>query len=498
MVTDADAPESILARATQSQRSMLLSHLVRILCKVASVLVLARLVAPAEHGLYAMAGSLTLFLTLFRDFGLGTAAIQAPQLTEDDRTTLHRTHLLLGAALCAATVALIPAVVWFYDEPRLAPLLAVMSVHFLFLGFNAWPRVLLSRDLQFPTLNRLETSAVLLATVVMIAAGALGAGAYSFAAFLLTFEGSLVFLAWRACPWRPRGQVDLRRLRPLLRTGADLTGVQTISYLAAHIDTFAVGRWFGPRLLGLYTRPAQLLILPVQHIATPLGQVLAAALARTSLQSSEFRIQFLRTTNLILHLTFPFATCCIALPAETTRIILGADWLEASPFLRWFGVGGLFVALSATLQPLALALQRTRRLAGLALLSLVITACAVFMARNSGPIAIATAVALVQGFLLVPRMAWIVHASEIHLRDFAAAAAGPVLASSVFAAGLLAGNIFTNHGSVPLRFATAIACGSAGFALVACISARLRDELRYVWSHLPGRAASSLPAKGPA
>jgi len=496
MVTDADAPESILARATHSQRSTLLSHFIRVLCKVLSVLVLARLVAPADHGLYAMAGSLTLFLTVFRDFGLGGAAVQAPRLTEDDRTTLYRAHLFLGFALCLATLALIPALVWFYDQPRLAPLLAVMSVHFLFLGYNAWPRVLLARDLQFPTLNRIETSAVVLATAVMIAAGALDAGAYSFAAFLLTFESSLMFLAWRACPWRPRGRFDFRRLRPLLRTGTDLTGLQTISYFAAHLDTFAVGRWFGPRFLGLYARPAQLLILPVQHIATPLAQVLAAALSRTSPQSDEFRIQLFRTTNLILHLTFPFATCCIALPLETTRIVLGPDWLDASPFLRWFGVGALFVALNATLQPLALALRRTRRLAGFALFSLIVTSCAVFIARDSGPVAIAAAVALVQGFLLLPRLAWIVHASEIRLRDFASAAFGPILASAAFATGLIAGKVVSAHTSAPFRFAVALACGGACIALATTLSARLRDELRYVWSHLPGRAASSPSAKG--
>lgn len=495
MVTDEDSPESILPRATRGQQSMLFSHSVRVACKIASVLIVARLVSPGDHGLYAMAASLTLLLTLFRDLGLGNAAVQAARLDEDDRTTLYWAHLALGLALCAATVALIPTLVWFYNEPRLAPLAALMSVHFVFLGINAFPRVLLARDLDFAALNRLETAAVLLATIVMITVGALSGGAYAFAAFLLTFEGTLMLTAWGACAWRPRGRRAWSRLRPFLRTGTDLTIYHVVAHLAAQVDTLVIGRGFGPQVLGLYNRPAQFLLLPVQHIAAPLNQVLLSALARADHQSAEFRIQFQRTTSLIVYLTLPFAGCCIALPSETVRLVLGPNWHEAAPFLRWLGLGAVFAALGATVYPLAIALRRTRELIALASVSLFATVVAVLVAHDSGAVAIAAAVALTQGLLLLPRLWLVTRNSAVNLRDYAAAITGPVVVSAVFTGALLAAGYALAATTSLQRLAASLAVGAVCISITAAVWPRLRAELHYVWSHRPGARESISPAK---
>lgn len=464
---------------------MLFSHAVRVLCKVVSVLVLARLVTPPDHGLYAMAASLTLLLTVFRDFGLGTAAVQAPQLDEDERTTLCWAHVAMGCVLSGATLALIPAVIWFYEKPELGPLVALMSTSFVFLGINAFPRVLLARELRFATLNRLETIAVLLATAVLIVTGAAGGGAYAFAAFLLTFEGSLMIAAWRACSWRPRGRRDLSRLRPLLRTGASLTGYNLVVHVCAHIDTVAVGKWFGPTALGLYSRSAQLLLLPIQNIATPLGQVLLAALPRTNRVSSDFRDQLFSTISIILYLTMPVAVLCIVLPNETTRIVLGSDWLEAAPFLRWLAVGVIFTAMSSTVHPLAVALGRTGRLVTLSLVSLLTVCAALALARGSGALAIAKNLAVANALLLFPRLWWITRGSSVHLDDYMSAFTGPVIFSAALAAGLGTGSALASSAAWPARLAVSLAGGGLCIALICLSAPRLRRELNHVWSHRP-------------
>src|SRR3954462_9496383 len=71
------ASESTLTRAASGYRATLVSQGVRLACKIVGVVVLARLVSPAEHGVFAMAASVMFFFVLFRDFGLTAAAIQA-------------------------------------------------------------------------------------------------------------------------------------------------------------------------------------------------------------------------------------------------------------------------------------------------------------------------------------------------------------------------------------------------------------------------------------
>ena len=128
-------PNSILlAEAAHGHRSMLRSQAIKFGCKLTSVLLLARLVTPDDHGLFAMASSVVLLLTLFRDAGLGAAAVQAPTLSEIQLTALFWCHLGIGVILTLATLAAAPLAANFYANPTVSPLLSVMSCAFLLIG----------------------------------------------------------------------------------------------------------------------------------------------------------------------------------------------------------------------------------------------------------------------------------------------------------------------------------------------------------------------------
>src|SRR5271167_301942 len=89
------------------------------LLRVGSLMVLARLLGPKDFGLVGMVTAFTGVLTLFRDFGLSSAAIQRPTVTEAQISTLFWINILLGALLGLVTLAMAPAIAAFYHEPEL-------------------------------------------------------------------------------------------------------------------------------------------------------------------------------------------------------------------------------------------------------------------------------------------------------------------------------------------------------------------------------------------
>lgn len=485
MISDEGMSEPLLVRASHGYRATLLSQGVRILCKVASVVVLARLVIPAEHGRFAMAASLTLLLLLFRDLGLGTAVVQAPALSEEQRTTLWRAHMGLGVVLALATLALTPVAAWFYHEPRLTPLLAVMSASFLLIGAGGFPRSLLTRDLRFAEINRLEIISAVAGTVAMIAAGALGAGAYSFATFLLVSEGVATVEAWRICSWRPRTAARWRSLRGLLRTGSELTGYNLLACVQQQLDTFVMGKWFGAAMLGLYSRAGQLLMLPVQHVTMPLTQVLLAALSRLGSSSPHFARHWRETSNLVLHLVLPLAAVCLTLPEEMLHLVLGSAWIGAAPMLRWLAVSAASVYLSTTLYGLCVATGHTRRLTAMAAVSVPVTFLGLWLGRVHGPVGLAAGLAGAQFALLLLRLWWATSGTPVRPGDFAAACASPLGLAAAFGGGLLAGRALAGGMHWPIRLVIAVACGLAAAVLCAGLWPRVRRELRQVWSHRP-------------
>lgn len=493
MIPDDSASVPLLAQAARGYRSTVFSQAVRLVCKAVSVVVLARLVSPADHGLFAMAASVVLILSLFRDFGFGVIAMQAPSLSAGLQATLFQFQVGLGVLLAGVTVVLTPAAAGFFHESRLPPLLAVMGVSFIFIGLGAWPRIFLARELRYPELNRLESLGSVLGTIAMLVAGYWGGGAYSFAAFLVVSEAVMTAEAWRVCGWRPRAPARWGELLALWRTSGQLAGYNLLSFFLTQIDTLLMGKWFGATALGFYNRAGQLLQLPTIHLATPFTQVLMLTLSRLGPTSPAYARHARATANVIAHCTLPLAVLCLVLPEETLRLVLGAAWPDAAPLLRWLAVSAAVNFLTATVYALCIAPGNSGRLTLIAAVSLPVTLLGLWLGRSSGPAGLAAGAATANVCLLVPRLWWATRGTVVHLRDFAPAFIGPLGVAVVFAAGLWTGRALAADAAWLPRLAVAVFGGLAASALCTVLWPRARAELQYVWTHLPLRRPPAEP-----
>ena len=479
--------EDDLARTAGDFRVTIVSQFVRALCKSLSVVVLSRLVAPADHGLFALAGTITGLLLLLRDAGLAPAIAQVKYLTKGQHVALFHLHLYLGGALALACAALARPAAVIFHEPRLFGLLTVLGIVFVLLGLGGFHRALLLRELRFSAINRMETTAAVLGTLAMIGAGVLGAGAYSFAVFVLVVEGFNNVAAWRICRWRSSEGADWAGLRDFLRPSLSLSLHNTIGYLLGQLDIFMIGRWYGATVLGPYARASQLLAVPNQHIVTPLSQVSYASLSRTGPDDSVFRNQFRQCVNQIAHLTLPLASLCMVLPGETTRLVLGPNWGAAGPILRWLAANTVVGYLAAGAYPLCVATGRAQRLALISAASLPITAVAIWLGSHYGVAGIAACLAIANWVFLLPRLAWAVHGGPVRLADFGKALVGPLALSAVAALGLASGALAAAASCWQIRFAVALLAGLSAVALLLVLSPQLRRELAQIGpGHGPG------------
>ena len=96
------APDRLGQRAARGALVTLTAQALKILVQLASVVVLARLLAPHDYGLVAMVLALIGVGEIFRDFGLSTAAIQAQTFSTAQRATLFWINGAIGLALALA------------------------------------------------------------------------------------------------------------------------------------------------------------------------------------------------------------------------------------------------------------------------------------------------------------------------------------------------------------------------------------------------------------
>ena len=464
---------------------MLFAQALKVTCKLLSVLVLARVVSPNDHGLFAMASSVVLLLALFRDAGLGAAAVQADSLNETQLNTLFWCHLGLGAGLAVVTLGIARFAADFYSSPAVSPLLLSMSGAFLLIGAGGFARAQLERAARFREVSGLEGAAAIVGTVVMISAAMAGAGAYSFATYLLVSEAVATALAWRALQWRPGEAPQWSSVSELFRTGRNITSYHALVHLVQQVDGIIVGRFFGAHALGLYNRANQLLTLPQVHIAVPLNQVTMATLSRLGRHSIDFNHHARSTAIAVSHLVLPLFAVCVVLPEETVLIVLGAQWPEAAPLLRLLAIAAAATTITSLGYAISVAAGQTRRLVQSAAFALPLTLAAVWLGAKRGPVGVAESVAIVNVLLVLPRLWWALHGISTGVSAYISALLGPVLATAGFGAGLIAGLITVREFDWPVRFAVSTCSGIIALALISLVWPRLRNEWRLVANYLP-------------
>jgi len=93
------------------------AQLAEFLLRVGSLMVLARLLGPKDFGLVGMVTAFTGILSLFRDFGLSSAAVQRKNITDEQISTLFWINMSVGALLGILSVAMAPAIAAFTMSP---------------------------------------------------------------------------------------------------------------------------------------------------------------------------------------------------------------------------------------------------------------------------------------------------------------------------------------------------------------------------------------------
>src|SRR5512142_2372920 len=131
----------------------------------AITLVVIRILSPADYGLLAMATGFIGFLSMFSEFGLGSAVVQKADV---DVATLRRAfgvilaiHFLLAGVVLAAA----PLVGHFFAEPRVVPIAQVLSAQFIFAAFAVIPDAMLQRRMEFRRRSLLDLSGAIVSSV---------------------------------------------------------------------------------------------------------------------------------------------------------------------------------------------------------------------------------------------------------------------------------------------------------------------------------------------
>ncbi|ROR29627.1 oligosaccharide flippase family protein [Inmirania thermothiophila] len=347
-------------------------------------IVMARLLEPADFGVFAAVSAYTAILARQLQFGIPEALLRTP---EDDQPALHSGFWVMqGLALVCFLAAwlLAPLLARAYADPRFVDLMRLVAVLFLLQPAAFAAQTEIRRRLRHDQAARHNLAASVLAMPAAIGAAAAGAGPYAFVVGGGTAALVLVTLALRRSNWRPRPAFDAARARAVLGYGWRLHAASSLNVAGDRVDAMIIGSAAGTAQLGLYNRALSSSRLPVTELLGRLYSLVFATFARIRENPQRSRKAF-RKLATAMAVPIYLALAWLWTSAEPfIRFLYGEKWLGAVPAMRILLLAAAITTLRGLVSMYAGAVGQAGRQAVLEGVSLAATALFVTLGLQWG------------------------------------------------------------------------------------------------------------------
>ncbi len=308
-----------------------------------SILILARLLVPADFGLVAMAMSAIAIIELASAFSFEVALIQREHPTREYYDTAWTLNVALGTACALATVGLAYPAALFYGEPRLTPVMLVLAGGWIVQSFENIGTVNFRRDMDFSREFRFLASKRVIAFVVTLSLALLMGSYWALVIGTVVARVSGVVLSYTMQPFRPR--FCLGKSRELFSFSGWMLLNNGLSVALGRISHIIIGRVHGPGALGLYTVGSEIAYLPATELTAPINRAVFPGYARMAADLKTLSDGFISVIAVILAIVVPASVGVAVMAGPLVQLLLGEGWLGAIPVIQILALCGAIQAM---------------------------------------------------------------------------------------------------------------------------------------------------------
>ena len=311
-------------------------------------IVLARLLAPEQFGVFAVALAVQAVLMTLADLGMSTDLIRSESPREKAPTVAT---LALGAGgLLALSMALsAQGLADLLGSPEAGPVIAVMSVSLFLAGAGVVPYAALQRAFAQKKLFGIALADFVVGTSITIILILLGWGVMALAIGRLVAQSMVLILQYVLSGEKFRLGFNRSLAPSILAFGVPVAGANMLSWALLNVDSIAISRVAGATALGFYYLAFNVSNWPMNAIGQVVRSVSIPAFAQ--LRSRGPDRAFSIALGPVWSVTLLAGLMIAVLAAPLINILYGSRWAEAATVLVWLGLFGALrtlVALAAS------------------------------------------------------------------------------------------------------------------------------------------------------
>jgi lipopolysaccharide exporter len=337
---------------------------------LASTVVLARLLAPVDFGLVAIAMMLIGALQLLFAFNFDIHLIQKPDAGRDQFDTVWTFNLIFGVTAAALLSALAHLMAVFYREPRLEAVIYTLALGCLVGGFSNIGPVIFRREMRFDREFKFMLGKRLAPVMVTIPIAIWLHSYWALVIGQLTGTFASVALSYYVSNYRPRFSLHARS--ELFHASKWLFINNILLFLNGRASEFIIGKLAGVTGLGVYTISYEISTLPTTELVAPINRAAFPGYSRLAHDIGELRNSFLGVISVIALFALPAGIGIVAVADLMVPAVLGWKWLNAIPLIQVLAAYSVLVALQTNIGYIYLAVGRPRLITAVAATQFVV------------------------------------------------------------------------------------------------------------------------------
>lgn len=338
-----------------------LSKYLTLILQFITGVVLARLLTPADIGIYTVAAVFVGLGHLLREFGVNLYIVQEKDLTNERIRAAFTVNVLFGWGVAVVLFFARNAIGAFYASEAVRQVVGLLCINFLLVPMGAITFAHIRREMRFQHSLVIQVGSALVSAVVVIISAYYYKQAYLsmvWSAIAGTASGVLLTFMFRApgLPLLP----GFREIPHVLAFCKYAGPNALINYIGSTAPDWILGKVLGMSSVGLFSRASGTIGLFSKAFMEGLAGVSLPHFSKQHRENEIDREQYLALVASVTAVAWPFFATLAVLADPVIRVLFGVQWEGSVPALRILCVGAMLLYATALVEQVLVATGHVR------------------------------------------------------------------------------------------------------------------------------------------
>lgn len=323
---------------------------------IASI-ILARLLFPEDFGLYGIALIIIRFARKVSNMGFSSVIVQRKELTKQEINTIFTVSLGINMLIGIILFFGAPLFASWVDEPKVTPVVQLISSTFLMAAFTLVSQNILRRDMRFKELAFSGSARSTVGLILPIILALLNFGVWSLilGEVVGTFAAMLVAMIYAR--WMPKLYFKRQAFKNVYAYGLKVSAVSYLNYFINNIDYLLISKFLGVAQLGYYERAFNLMNLTRRQLGRTVNDTLFSAYSKIKDDQARVVNNLKKILGYVSLIAYPVLIWLFFAAPSLIYNMYGAKWTPTILPLQIMSVSGLINTLIMVFFPVTLALD---------------------------------------------------------------------------------------------------------------------------------------------